>query len=420
MNDKKSKAISIIKSNSRGNFTIPCDTLYPFQWNWDSAFSALGIYSYDEERALSEIDMLFKGQWDNGMIPHIIFHKEAKTYFPGPEIWESNTTPKTSCISQPPVITSVIWFMITMGFNNKEKINYYFDKLMKYHIWYITNRDPYNKGLLSIFHPWESGRDNSPEWDDALSNITFDDTIEIKRKDNNIIEDNLRPTDEDYNKYIQILYKCKELDWDGKEIYDNGLFNVCDPGVQFIFIKSCKDLYKIAHYLNKTQYFKHIEKWIDLYSTNSDFLWNCKTNSYSTLNIHTNRLYNGISCGSMLYAYADIGSVEQKKYMIQHSKKILFFSAYGFPSWDPMDRKFDSKKYWRGPVWCIINFILALGFIQTGETDLAIKIKNSTINLIEKYGFFEYYDPQIGKGYGGDNFSWTAAIYLIFKQDYFI
>ena len=85
-----------------------------------------------------------------------------------------------------------------------------------------------------------------------------------------------------------------------------------------------------------------------------------------------------------------------------------------------MDKKFDSKKYWRGPVWCIINFILALGFIQTGETDLAIKIKNSTINLIEKYGFFEYYDPQIGKGYGGDNFSWTAAIYLIFKQNYFM
>ena len=71
MNDKKDRAISIIKSNSRGNFTIPCDTLYPFQWNWDSAFSALGIYSYDEERAISEIDMLFTGQWENGMIPHI-------------------------------------------------------------------------------------------------------------------------------------------------------------------------------------------------------------------------------------------------------------------------------------------------------------------------------------------------------------
>ena len=48
----KNKAETIIRNNSRGDFTIPCSTLYPFQWNWDSAFCALGIFTYDKERAL--------------------------------------------------------------------------------------------------------------------------------------------------------------------------------------------------------------------------------------------------------------------------------------------------------------------------------------------------------------------------------
>ena len=69
MTDLQNKAKNIIKNNSRGNFTIPCDTLYPFQWNWDSAFCALGIYTYNKDRALQEINSLFNGQWENGMIP---------------------------------------------------------------------------------------------------------------------------------------------------------------------------------------------------------------------------------------------------------------------------------------------------------------------------------------------------------------
>ena len=79
MTDLQKRAQHIIKSNSRGGFTIPCNTLYPFQWNWDSAFCALGIYTYNKERALREIDSLFNGQWENGMIPQIIFHTNNST-----------------------------------------------------------------------------------------------------------------------------------------------------------------------------------------------------------------------------------------------------------------------------------------------------------------------------------------------------
>jgi len=35
-------AISILKTNDRGSYTVPTKGLYPFQWNWDSCLTALG------------------------------------------------------------------------------------------------------------------------------------------------------------------------------------------------------------------------------------------------------------------------------------------------------------------------------------------------------------------------------------------
>ena len=47
---------------------------------------------------------------------------------------------------------------------------------------------------------------------------------------------------------------------------------------------------------------------------------------------------------------------------------------------------------------------------------LNFKIKNDTIQLVKKNGMAEYFDPITGIGLGGRDFSWTAAIYLIFTH----
>ena len=73
-------AMEIIRKNDQGFYTVPTHGLYPFQWNWDSALTALGMAHYDEGRAWTEIETLFDNQWEDGMVPHIIFHKEI-THF---------------------------------------------------------------------------------------------------------------------------------------------------------------------------------------------------------------------------------------------------------------------------------------------------------------------------------------------------
>ena len=34
------------------------------------------------------------------------------------------------------------------------------------------------------------------------------------------------------------------------------------------------------------------------------------------------------------------------------------------------------------------------------------------LELVRRYGFYEYFDPHRGVGYGTDNFSWTASLYI--------
>lgn len=49
--DMIAHARQVLSDNDRGIYTAPTHGLYPFQWNWDSALSALGFAQFDEERA---------------------------------------------------------------------------------------------------------------------------------------------------------------------------------------------------------------------------------------------------------------------------------------------------------------------------------------------------------------------------------
>jgi glycogen debranching enzyme len=75
------------------------------------------------------------------------------------------------------------------------------------------------------------------------------------------------------------------------------------------------------------------------------------------------------------------------------------------PTWEP-------RRYWRGPVWIIMNWLLIEGLQRYGYDDLANVIRQDTLGLIEATGFREYYDARDGSGCGSTDFSWSAALAL--------
>ena len=90
---------------------------------------------------------------------------------------------------------------------------------------------------------------------------------------------------------------------------------------------------------------------------------------------------------------------------------------YGIPSADPQAEIFNPRKYWRGPTWPVVNALLAIGLRDAGRDDLVERLRSETADLIKKHGFFEYFDPLDATPCGGDNFTWTAAIWLTFASE---
>ena len=413
------EAIDVIKKNDRGGFTVPTNRLYPHQWNWDSGFTALGISSLDKSRAWQELVMLINAQWTNGMVPHIIFHENNPNYFPGPDQWQKNAESQTSCHSQPPVLASIIWQMVSRGTEyDKMKAGTLFNSIMAYHRWFFSARDPDKEGCVSIIHPWESGRDNCPDWDIGLNNIKIPKNLKkYFRKDTSYVDKLERPTDDHYDRFMTILKYGRDCNWDNVKMHNEGPFLAIDPGVNFILLRANKDLYKLANYLGYTENINEIKNWIKILEQGCQKMWNKDINAFTSFDKRTNTYCDAITNASFLCFYAGVGSNKQKSYMIDHCNRILNNCNYGMPSLDPMHKCFESKRYWRGPIWSIMNYMIAVGLEDINELKLANKIKNDTIQLVKKNGMAEYFDPINGIGLGGRDFSWTAAIHLELLKD---
>ena len=82
----------------------------------------------------------------------------------------------------------------------------------------------------------------------------------------------------------------------------------------------------------------------------------------------------------------------------------------------PGEPGFEPKRYWRGPVWAVINWMIAEGLARHGQDALAARLRRVTATAIARGGFAEYFDPMTGAPLGGDAFSWTASIALVLSD----
>ncbi len=226
-------AKSVLEGNWIGDYTIPAATLYPHQWSWDSAFIAIGNSYFDIRKAMQELIFLFDAQWKNGMVPHIVFNEKEKTYFPAANFYDITRSPNapkhigTSGMTQPPVHAISCYYIYKNAIKNGEQetqvikfLNNMFPKLVRYHRYLMTERDPEKSGTVTILHPWESGLDDSPIWDDALSKIKIEHLIKFKRLDVIAVEGakDTVPSDDRYNKFIYMIELIKEFNYDEPEM----------------------------------------------------------------------------------------------------------------------------------------------------------------------------------------------------------
>lgn len=420
------KAKNVLEKNQLNGWTMPSNRLYPHLWNWDSGFISRGYLHYDPERAYTELRSLFKGQWSDGFLPHIIFNPEHTHHFPGPDYWNADNSGKvpsgifTSGISQPPVHATMIVDSAKLDPDKERALSFLkeiYPKLKKLHDFYFTWRDPEAENLISIVHPWESGLDNAPLWDEPLAAIT--DTSEwalsMQEKYDEIAEKGERPKRTYIEKYSYLIENLYKNNYDWKKISENHPFII--QGVLFnsILCKSELDLGKIAQILEYDTRL-HYERADNLKTAINKKLFYETEGIYYNFDLKHQKHIKRDTIFSYMPLFAGIPDKDMGEVVLDtlrtHCFCIADMDCVAIPSYDMCQVDFEGEFYWRGPVWVNINWYIAQGVRQYGEAELSEWIENSLIALADRYGFYEYYDPDSGKGLGEKDFSWTAAMII--------
>ena len=409
------RARSILHANDRGGYCVPSARLYPFQWNWDSAFVAMGWGTFDEPRAWQEITSLLTGQWEDGLIPQIVFHAPSDDYFPGPAVWGIARTPPTSGITQPPVLATAVRHLWDHGRDRAladAQAAAAYPALLRNHRWWQTARDPQHRGLVATLHPWETGMDNSPAWDVALARVPADTVTPIRRRDTTHVDATMRPRGEEYQRFIHLVDRLRDADWDPVRMLAVSPFRVADVATNAILLRAEADLLALATRFGTASERTEITERMARLDGGLERLWRDDLGLYASMDLVTQETIPvGTSAGFLpLFAgHAPTRVATLAGTLERWATQVSWL----VPSTDPAFLGFEPKRYWRGPVWAIMNWMIADGFNGAGNTELSGRIRADTLALIEAAGPSEYFEPATGAGIGGVDFSWTAAIYLL-------
>ena len=216
----------------------------------------------------------------------------------------------------------------------------------------------------------------------------------------------MRPTKEDYDRYLWLVQRGRKLKWDEELMSVNRPFEVADPTMTFILLRASRDLLYMAEALDIDNI--EISEWCSKLREGIETLRNPDGEFFNAINCRTDEHSGNITSASFLNWYAGIDDDKTLKILT----KTLEETRYPIPSLSINSEKFDGMRYWRGPTWAVLNSLVGIGLSEMGHVAEATLLRKRTQSLILEKGFAEYFHPIDGTPGGGDSFTWTAAVWL--------
>lgn len=334
----------------KGAYAVPGGK-YQRSWLWDSAFISQ-IWLLANASVAKQILLTHTlTQLKNGMIPHMV----------GPDY--------KSSITQPPLLTWAAWRIYEQT-EDQEFVSKIYPYLRGFNEWFYRNRDFNNDGLFSWVHSDESGWDDSPRFDG----------IRKSQAGEHYPHPDLEPGE-------RIHPESGKLDMRSIQALDVNCFLVVDMShlammADILRLKSDEEILK--------------GKIADLSQRIRSSLWSSDDNFFYDLG--AKGLIKVKTPAAFLTLFAEVADKNQAKELIQHlTNEGEFWTPYPVPTVAIDEPKF-SLKYWRGPVWVNINYLVYLGLKMYGFNDLASELSDRTIRMVadvydKKRCFCEFYNP---------------------------
>ena len=420
----------MLDENRRGDWTCPSGALYPHQWLWDSCFIAMGLVRSDPQRAAGEMRSLFRGQWSNGMLPHMIFAEGIRD--PGSvHIWKSHTqahAPRdvaTSCITQPP-LPAIAVRRVADALPPADRAPFLtelFPKLLDYHEWLYRERDLHQRGLVTLIHPWECGLDTTPPWMEQMAHMWepwwmrlalgfhLARIVRFLRRDTQLVPAGERTSDNDGFRMLVVADRAKRNGFELRRMSAQRSVLVEDLAFNALLVVSNRALMEIAHELD-TPVDPELERRFRATTAALDELWHEPTGQYYSRDATTGRLIEIPTVATFLPLWAEVASPAQAAQLVARLQEPGYWTQFPVPSVPTDAPQFEADRYWKGPTWINLNWSVIQGLRAYGYSDLADQLRERTLDLVGQMGFAEYFSAVTGAPFGAEDFSWTAALAL--------
>jgi hypothetical protein len=363
-------------------YTAPSSGRYPWQWYWDSCFTAIVWRRFDPGRARAELESLLAAATPDGFIGHTIFWAEPVSRVRSLFYNVCSRSDFMTATIQPPLLA---WaWRIAVG--DPAEV----PAIVRHHDWFEQHRALDDEGLVWIIQPDESGLDASPKFDSTFGWCA----------------DGLPG-------FPLLVRRNRHLGFDVARIDEAG-----GPLV-------CGTVTNVFHGLSRLALGRP-----SITPALVDRLYDERRGLFHQLVRRRGQRWTmprrvvtwaALSPLALPDLPEEIGRRLVEQYLLDPERFWLPVPPPSVSAADPgfslNDRFLLLRRYWRGPTWINAAWLLWLGLVRLGYRSEAAELGARIARAVGAAGLREYYDPYTGEGMGATDFSWSALVMELIDPD---
>ena len=324
-------------------YTVPNAITYPFAWLWDSCFhSVIWAALGDDTRAVAELAHVFRCQDERtGFVPHIDYQRAPDHLR---DFWGQSNA---STITQPPMYGHAIADLQSRGIAVSDAVV----EAAIAGVQFFLRERAHASGLIAIAHPWETGCDDSPRFD----HWGADDPVRWYDVKGALVTD---PAD--------MAFDCAPVSLSALVAWNGALLGL-DTSALVVALR--------------TRWDDAAQTWVD----GGD-------SEHSSGRSRT------------LEALLPLLVLDQPEAMAQITDTGAFGAPFGPRGVHRAEPSFAARRYWRGPVWPQLAYLLWLAGADVAE----VSVRGASVS-----GLAEYWDADDGTGLGAIPQSWSGLALLM-------
>jgi len=327
----------------------PSKMYYVGVWQWDAYFHILAYRHVDKRLAQDQLRILLDHQREDGFIPDAIHDEGIVTHL---------DLPVDADVTKPPLLAWAVWKLYEKD-GDREFLNEVYEPLVRSTRWWLEQNDRDGNGLCEYGHPFSSGLDDNPLWDEGMP-------VESP----------------DLNSYLVIQQDTlAKIAGEIGEVEDAQMWSRRAASLAQRMIDSAWDNQAGLFWARKDGQPIHVRTPFNLFP------------------LITGRMPPGIT--SRLVAHL--------------TNQQEFWPPFPVPSVALDDARYDPNQMWRGPTWVNINYLLIEGLRNAGYPEVSGELRRRTLELIgAQKDIYEYYHPVTGEKppKAAAIFGWSSAVFI--------